>query len=46
MLFSSTIVSNGVGLGVVTYTGMNTAIGRVHSEVQAAKEDEEDTPLK
>lgn len=46
MLFSSTIITNGVALGVVAYTGMNTAIGRVHKEVQLAKEDEEDTPLK
>lgn len=46
MLFSSTIVSSGNALGIVTYTGMNTAIGSVHAEVQAAKEEEEDTPLK
>ena len=46
MLFSSTIISSGTAVGVVAYTGMKTAIGSVHSEVQAAKEDEEDTPLK
>ena len=46
MLFSSTIISSGTAIGVVAYTGMKTAIGSVHSEVQAAKEDEEDTPLK
>jgi P-type E1-E2 ATPase len=46
ILFSSTIISNGTAIGVVAYTGMNTAIGKVHAEVQAAKEDEEDTPLK
>lgn len=45
MLFSSTLVSSGTAIGVVAYTGMNTAIGNVHSEVQKAKEDEEDTPL-
>ena len=45
MLFSSTIISSGTAVGVVAYTGMKTAIGSVHSEVQAAKEDEEDTPL-
>ena len=46
MLFSSTIVSTGNAVAIVAYTGMNTAIGSVHAEVQAAKEDEEDTPLK
>ena len=46
MLFSSTIISSGTAKGIVAYTGMKTAIGSVHSEVQAAKEDEEDTPLK
>ena len=46
MLFSSTIISSGTAVGIVAYTGMKTAIGSVHSEVQAAKEDEEDTPLK
>lgn len=33
MLFSSTTVTTGVAVGVVSYTGMKTAIGRVHSEV-------------
>lgn len=33
MLFSSTTVTTGVAMGVVSYTGMKTAIGRVHSEV-------------
>ena len=46
MLFSSTIVSTGDAIGIVAYTGMSTAIGSVHAEVQAAKEEEEDTPLK
>lgn len=46
MLFSSTIVSTGNAIAIVSYTGMNTAIGSVHAEVQAAKEEEEDTPLK
>ena len=46
MCFSSTIVNYGSAVGVVVYTGMNTAIGRVQSEVAAAAEEEEDTPLK
>ena len=45
MLFSSTLVSSGTAIGVVAYTGMKTAIGSVHKEVQEAKEEEEDTPL-
>ena len=46
MLFSSTIVNYGSAIGVVVYTGMNTAIGRVQKEVQEAAQEEEDTPLK
>ena len=45
MLFSSTIVSEGTAIGVVAYTGMKTAIGSVHSEVQAAEKEEKKTPL-
>jgi len=40
MLFASTIISSGNAIGIVAYTGMKTAIGNVHSEVLAAKEDE------
>jgi len=46
MLFSSTIINYGSGVGIVTFTGMQTAIGRVQEEVRAAAEEEEDTPLK
>jgi len=46
MLFSSTVINSGNAIGVVTYTGMNTAIGSVQAEVSKAKEDEADTPLK
>ena len=46
MLFSSTVVNYGHAVGIVVYTGMNTAIGRVQDEVQKAAEEEEDTPLK
>ena len=45
MLFSSTIVSTGTAVGVVSYTGMKTAIGSVHAEVMAADKDEKKTPL-
>lgn len=46
MIFSSTIVSYGTATGVVVFTGMKTAIGRVQKEVSEAAEEEEDTPLK
>jgi Ca2+-transporting ATPase len=46
MLFSSTVINYGSAIGVVVYTGMNTAIGRVQDEVKKAAAEEEDTPLK
>jgi len=45
MLFSSTIVSSGTAVGIVAYTGMQTAIGNVHAEVMAAEKDISKTPL-
>jgi Ca2+-transporting ATPase len=45
MLFSSTALSNGHCIGVVVATGMSTEIGVIQSAVQAAAEDEEQTPL-
>ena len=46
MLFASTIVNYGSATGVVVFTGMRTAIGRVQKQVSEAAEEEEDTPLK
>lgn len=46
MLFSSTVINYGSVVGVVVYTGMKTAIGRVQKEVEEAAEEEEPTPLK
>ena len=46
MIFSSTIVNYGSATGVVVFTGMKTAIGRVQKQVSEASEEEEDTPLK
>lgn len=46
MLFSSTVINYGSAIGIVVYTGMQTAIGRVQEEVKAASEEEEETPLK
>ena len=45
MLFASTIISSGHAIGIVSYTGMKTAIGSVHSEVLAAEKDTSKTPL-
>ena len=46
MLFSSTVITYGKAVGIVCSTGMDTAIGSIQKEVQAAAEDEEATPLK
>jgi len=46
MLFASTTINYGSAIGVVVYTGMKTAIGRVQEEVASAALEEEDTPLK
>ena len=46
MLFSSTVCTYGKAVGIVTSTGMQTAIGRIWKEVQEAAGEEEDTPLK
>jgi len=46
MIFSSTNCAYGEATGVVVFTGMQTAIGRVSKEVAEAAEEEEDTPLK
>lgn len=46
MLFSSTVVTYGNAVGVVVFTGMKTAIGRVQEDVRDAGENEEVTPLK
>lgn len=46
ILFSTTVVVNGIGRGVVTHTGMDTEIGKIQSSVQEAAEEEESTPLK
>jgi Ca2+-transporting ATPase len=46
MIFSSTIINYGSAEGIVVFTGMKTAIGRVQKEVSEAAEEEEDSPLK
>ncbi|KAK4793756.1 hypothetical protein SAY86_024191 [Trapa natans] len=46
MLFTGTTVVNGNCLGLVTQTGMETEIGKVHISIHVASQNEEDTPLK
>ncbi|GAB2286031.1 Calcium-transporting ATPase 1, endoplasmic reticulum-type [Dionaea muscipula] len=46
MVFAGTTVVNGNCICLVTQTGMNTEIGKVHSQIQEACQFEEDTPLK
>ena len=46
ILFSSTICTYGCARAIVIHTGMDTAIGTIQKEVEAAAEEEEDTPLK
>ncbi|KAK4761956.1 hypothetical protein SAY87_029840 [Trapa incisa] len=46
MLFAGTTVVNGNCLGLVTQTGMETEIGKVHMQIHVASQSEEDTPLK
>ncbi|KAE8038965.1 hypothetical protein FH972_011424 [Carpinus fangiana] len=46
MVFAGTTVVNGHCICLVTETGMNTEIGKVHSQIHEAAQSEEDTPLK
>ncbi|KDP44163.1 hypothetical protein JCGZ_05630 [Jatropha curcas] len=46
MVFAGTTVVNGHCICLVTQTGMNTEIGKVHSQIQEASQNEDDTPLK
>ncbi|KAH9620918.1 hypothetical protein KSS87_011024 [Heliosperma pusillum] len=46
MVFAGTTVVNGNCICLVTHTGMSTEIGKVHSQIQEASENEDDTPLK
>ncbi|KAG6417953.1 hypothetical protein SASPL_120150 [Salvia splendens] len=46
MLFAGTTVVNGNCICLVTQIGMNTEIGKVHSQIQEASQSEDDTPLK
>ncbi|KAA8543972.1 hypothetical protein F0562_021851 [Nyssa sinensis] len=46
MVFAGTTVVNGNCICLVTQTGMNTEIGKVHLQIHEASQSEEDTPLK
>uniref|UniRef100_A0A6N2KQ92 P-type Ca(2+) transporter n=1 Tax=Salix viminalis TaxID=40686 RepID=A0A6N2KQ92_SALVM len=46
MVFAGTTVVNGNCICLVMETGMNTEIGKVHSQIHEAAQHEEDTPLK
>lgn len=46
MVFAGTTVVNGNCVCLVTQTGMETEIGKVHEQIQEASLCEEDTPLK
>ncbi|XP_038988991.1 calcium-transporting ATPase 1, endoplasmic reticulum-type-like [Phoenix dactylifera] len=46
MVFAGTTVVNGSCVCLVTQTGMNTEIGKIHSQIHEASQGEDDTPLK
>ncbi|KAH9735678.1 calcium-transporting ATPase 4 endoplasmic reticulum-type [Citrus sinensis] len=46
MLFAGTTIVNGNCVCLVTQIGMETEIGKVHNQIYAASQSEEDTPLK
>lgn len=46
MVFAGTTVVNGHCFCLVTQTGMETEIGKVHDQIQEASQSGEDTPLK
>ncbi|KIZ04315.1 calcium-transporting ATPase, endoplasmic reticulum-type [Monoraphidium neglectum] len=46
MVFAGSAIANGAGTGIVVATGMGTEIGKIQSDIQAASEEEMDTPLK
>ncbi|XP_030451821.2 calcium-transporting ATPase 4, endoplasmic reticulum-type-like [Syzygium oleosum] len=46
MVFAGTTVVNGNCICLVTQTGMETELGKVHKQIHVASQSEEDTPLK
>ncbi|KAI8007388.1 Calcium-transporting ATPase 4, endoplasmic reticulum-type [Camellia lanceoleosa] len=46
MVFARTTIVNGNCICLVTQTGMDTEMGKVHSQIHEASQSEDDTPLK
>lgn len=46
MVFAGTTIVNGTCICLVTQTGMKTEIGKIHSQIQEASLNDDDTPLK
>ncbi|KAH0465965.1 hypothetical protein IEQ34_006068 [Dendrobium chrysotoxum] len=46
MVFAGTTVVNGCCVCLVTQTGMNTEIGKIHAQINEASKSDDDTPLK
>lgn len=46
MVFAGTTVVNGSCICLVTNTGMHTEIGKIHSQIHEASQEDDDTPLK
>jgi P-type Ca2+ transporter type 2C len=46
MVFAGTTVVNGSCICLVTRTGMHTEIGKIHSQIHEASQEDDDTPLK
>ncbi|KAE8772449.1 calcium-transporting ATPase 4, endoplasmic reticulum-type-like [Hordeum vulgare] len=46
MVFAGTTVVNGSAVFLVVHTGMATEIGKIHSQIHEALQEDDDTPLK
>ncbi|KAI4999503.1 hypothetical protein ZWY2020_004092 [Hordeum vulgare] len=46
MVFAGTTVVNGSAVCLVVHTGMATEIGKIHSQIHEALQEDDDTPLK
>ncbi|KAJ3699448.1 hypothetical protein LUZ61_003153 [Rhynchospora tenuis] len=46
MVFAGTTVVNGSCICLVTHIGMHTEIGKIHSQIHEASQEDDDTPLK
>ncbi|KAK1692182.1 hypothetical protein QYE76_008879 [Lolium multiflorum] len=46
MVFAGTTVANGGAVCLVVHTGMATEIGKIHSQIHEASQQDDDTPLK